>query len=141
MKWDPQVFGITASFPFAFIGATFGAVLAGLLVAGMTDSQVLFILAQIVTANVCAALIGSRLGPKLEQWYWENKADDEQRKELLAAVPDVEKPIKGEQPEFKEPPRNTGFKICLLIAIILGNVGGALCGGAILAAILGPPAE
>mmetsp|Transcript_4245 Transcript_4245/g.5971 ORF Transcript_4245/g.5971 Transcript_4245/m.5971 type:complete len:149 (+) Transcript_4245:130-576(+) len=141
---DPQVFGVWAPFPFAFLGATTGAVLAGLLMASVTDNFPAFIASQIITANICAGFIGSRLGPIFEEWYFENKATPQQKQVLLDANPDVEKQslLKGDKNNepLNPPPRNTGFKLSLLGAIILGNVGGAICGGAILDFLLVPGA-
>ena len=76
-EMDAQVFGVFAPFPIIFLGASLASALDILIVLQLTLKSLPVALSSFLVANVTAAIVGSRVGPRWESWYSSrNKTSD-----------------------------------------------------------------
>lgn len=69
LHFDPQCFGVVATFPLVFAIATGASVLTILVLVHITHTSSIVAFGSFLVANGTALLVGSRVGPVCEEWY------------------------------------------------------------------------
>ena len=137
MLWDPQVFGVVASFPTVFIIASLASALVILALLQVTLNQTVIAVSSALAANLTALLVGSLAGPRLENWYRTRQGDGsdkgfsdtlgrpaekKKQEEESRLLPTLEAHVDETQP------RNVSFFASLLVVMIIANLLGMLWG-------------
>ena len=152
-EMDAQVFGVFAPFPIVFVCASLASALDILLVLQLTLKSLPVALSSFLVANVTAALVGSREGPRWESWYSSRKRmsdappgsmssssttpmkrvvskslkarvfDDDEESTLLGGRNDSPSEASGDLP-----PRNRKFYGALIAVAIFANLLGMMWG-------------
>lgn len=129
---DAQVFGVLASFPVVFCCATIASATVIIILLQVTLQSFTISFCSFLAANSMAFVIGSRLGPILEDWYIKNH----QKQSEYLPVPSTpilvaKKPLRSsdELIELSLPkPRNSYFFVALTLVIIVANLLGMVIG-------------
>lgn len=137
MLWDPQVFGVVASFPAVFVCASLVSALVILALLQVTLNQTVIAVSSALAANLTALLIGSVAGPRWETWYRTRQGDGidkgfsdtlgrpaekKKQEEESRLLPTLEAHVDETQP------RNVSFFVSLSVVMIIANGLGMLWG-------------
>lgn len=137
---SPQSFGVLASFPLVFVGATASSVLSILVLVHITSASFVVAFGSFLVANATALLLGTRVGPLAEEWSHRQAfrqgpgtgyrpiKDDDDAKDTASPHCEEERDLELYVAEKLAEPRTAQFYLSLCFVIITANVLGSIIG-------------